>query len=79
MRKTQKEKILEYLKKFGSITWLEAYRDLGIARLGARIFELKEDGYLIESKTEHGKNRFKEKIHYSRYVLKKKRRIKNEN
>ena len=74
MRKKQTERLLDYLKKFGSITWIDAYRDLGIARLGARIFDLKEDGYLIESKTETGKNRFKEQVHYTRYTLKRKRR-----
>lgn len=40
---TQTERIYEYLKEYGSITALEALRDLGIMRLGARIFELRAE------------------------------------
>lgn len=35
--KTQKEKIIEHIKKYGSITSYEAYMDLGITQLGARL------------------------------------------
>lgn len=69
MKKTQSERIIEYLKEFGSITWIEAFRDLGIARLGARIFDLKRDGYKIIAEIEASKNRFGEPIHYARYKL----------
>lgn len=33
MRKNQKERIIEYINKFGSITSLQAYMDLGISQL----------------------------------------------
>lgn len=40
--------VLAYLKRCGSITPLEALRELGVMRLGARIFELREAGHPIE-------------------------------
>lgn len=74
MRKTQKERVIDYIKKFGSITSYEAFRDLGITRLSARVYELKEDGYKFKSKTEFKKNRFGDQVYYARYELAKKRR-----
>lgn len=41
---TQKDRIRKYLDDFGSITQLEAIRDLGIMRLGARIWEMVRAG-----------------------------------
>ena len=35
---TQKEMVLQYMQDFGSITPVQAFQDLGIMRLGARIF-----------------------------------------
>lgn len=39
-RPTQCDKVLAYLDEHGSITALDALMDLGIMRLGARIWEL---------------------------------------
>ena len=66
---TQKERIRKYLDDFGSITPLEALRDLGIMRLGARIYDLKRRGYPIISSTEQGRNRYGEPTHWARYTL----------
>ena len=41
---TQKDEILAYMKKNNGITTMQAFRHLGITRLSARIFDLKEDG-----------------------------------
>lgn len=46
---TQKDKIIAYIKKHGSITPLDALREFGCMRLATRIFELKEDGYKIKT------------------------------
>ena len=70
-RKTQRERVLEYIKRFGSITSLQAYKDLGVTRLSAVIFELKASGYNITSSTISSKNRYGELCHYSKYTLKK--------
>lgn len=43
-RTNQKEKILDYINKHGSITSYKAYLDLGITQLATRIKELKEKG-----------------------------------
>ena len=47
MKTTQNQRILNYLKEFGSITQLEALKDLGIMRLASRISELRAMGTKI--------------------------------
>ena len=49
--KTHKERLLEYLKEYKSITSLEAIRDLGNTRLSATIFILKDEGHNIETES----------------------------
>jgi len=63
----QKDQIRKYLSDFGSITPLEAMRDLGIMRLGARIWELIREGEPIVRETETGKNRYGKTTRYARY------------
>ena len=64
---TQKEQIRQYLDDFGSITPLEALRDLGIMRLGARIHEMRKAGEQIIPETEYSQNRYGKMTHYARY------------
>lgn len=66
---TQKEMILEYLKKYGSITQAEAIAALGCYRLPARIGELKARGIRIKRRMEEGLNRFGERTRYARYSM----------
>jgi len=66
---TQKEKILEHLKKHGSITDLDAYRMYAIRRLGARIWDLRSEGFVITSKQTKGKNRFGQTTHFTTYTM----------
>lgn len=66
---TQCEKIIDYINEFGSITTYEAFIDLGIARLASRICDLKKEGYPIVSETISAKNRYGEKVHYSKYRM----------
>jgi len=65
----QTQKVIDYMKEFGSITPLEAFRDLGIMRLGARIWDIEHQGVEIKHETEYAQNRFGDKIHYTRYSL----------
>lgn len=37
----QCDKIIRYIKDFGSITTMQAFQDLGITRLSGRIYDLK--------------------------------------
>lgn len=68
---TQEEKILAYMERHGSITPLEAMNELGVMRLGARIFDLKESGVKIITDTVTGTNRDGERVRYARYRLEK--------
>ena len=64
---TQKDRIRKYLDDFGSITWLDAASDIGVARLAARISEMIREGDPIIADMETGKNRYGETTHYARY------------
>lgn len=55
MKTTQCQRILDYMDQFGSISTLEAFRDLGVARLASRIHDLKDMGYNIKSETNQQK------------------------
>lgn len=65
----QKERVLQYMQEFGSITPVQAFADLGIMRLSARIFDLEADGVQIGRQTEKAKNRYGEAVHYTRYFI----------
>ena len=69
MKTTQKQRIINYIREFGSISSWEAYSDLGITQLGARIDQLKKEGYEFKSKWVSNTNRFGEKTDYKRYYL----------
>lgn len=69
MKTTQKQRIINYIREFGSITSLDAYKDLGITQLATRIKELKEQGYEFRTEWESSKNRYEEKVDYKRYYL----------
>lgn len=63
----QKNMVLDYIREFGSITPLDGFRDLGITRLSAVVFNLREEGHDIEKVIETGKNRFGNRTRYARY------------
>ena len=69
MKVSQKDRIVNYIRQFGSITSWEAYQDLGVMQLGARIDQLKKEGYEFETKWETKKNRFGEPVSFKRYYL----------
>ena len=66
---TQCERILRHLRDFGSITAQEAMQEYGVARLAARISDLRDAGVAIVSETATGKNRYGETTHFSVYSL----------
>lgn len=66
---TQNERILNYINDFGSITQLEALRDLGVMRLASRISDLRKNGWSIVSQREAVENRYGEKCYIKRYRL----------
>lgn len=66
---TQSDIILDHLEHIGGITQAEAFEQYGIARLGARIWDLKRSGHSIMTTMEAGENRFGEPCRYARYFL----------
>lgn len=64
---SQKKMVLDYIREFGSITPIDAFRDLGVTRLSAIVFLLKEEGHDIDAVIEIGKNRFGNRTRYARY------------
>lgn len=64
---SQKQMVLDYIREFGSITPIDAFRDLGVTRLAAKVFELKKDGHDIRTEREHCKSRFGQTTRYARY------------
>tara|TARA_R110000824_G_scaffold218869_5_gene405610 strand:- start:9476 stop:9727 length:252 start_codon:yes stop_codon:yes gene_type:complete len=68
---TQKNIILEYLKKNKSITSWEAIQNFHITRVADVILRLRADGHNIETERINGKNsRTLKKVQYARYVYK---------
>lgn len=65
-----KNRVLNYILEFGSITQLEAYRDLGCSRLSEYIRQLRLD-YPIDDIWEKGQNRWGEKTNWKRYFIRK--------
>lgn len=66
---TQSERVMKYIDEFGSISSMEAFADLGITRLSARVFELEKKGVRFNRKQEAAKNRYGEKVYYTRYSI----------
>lgn len=66
---TQTDRVLDYLTQFGSITALEALRDLGIMHLSSRITELRQKGYAVNREMIEVKNRWGEKTFVARYKM----------
>lgn len=63
----QTTRILNYIDTFGSISSMEAFVDLGITRLAARIHDIEETGVRIARQMEKTTNRFGEPVRYMRY------------
>ncbi len=57
------------VREIGVITPMEAMAQYGIMRLGARIWDLKNQGYNIETTMVRGKNRFGEATCWASYRL----------
>lgn len=69
-QKTQKELILDHLRNFGTLEPLEALRESGIYRLGARISELQSQGVRISKEMVASKSSITGKtVHFAKYRL----------
>lgn len=67
MKAKQTDRVLAYIREFGSITQLDALRDLGVMRLASRVSDLNREGFMITGKMEAVKNRYGETCYIKRY------------
>lgn len=65
-----RERVLNYIVTFGSITTKQAFEDLGCTRLSEYIRQLRLD-YEIDDEIETGTNRYGESVHWKKYFLRK--------
>lgn len=68
---SQNEMVLNWLKGKHKLTPLEAMQRWGIMRLGARIYDLKRQGYKIKAETVQVYNRFGDRCKVAQYSLSK--------
>ena len=61
--KSQKDMVLWHLKSFKTLTSYQAFKEYGITRLSAIIFNIRKEGYYISSKTETIKNTKAQQCH----------------
>lgn len=66
---TQTDRVKSYIEQFGSITSLEAFRDIGVTRLSAAIYNLRRSGINVVSVREQQKNRYGEETAFNRYSI----------
>ena len=64
-----REKVLDYINEFGSITTFQAFMDLGCTRLSEYIRELRLE-YNIKDEWINVINRYGKKIKYKKYYIK---------
>lgn len=64
---TQVERIIDYIKRYGSITPLDALKEFGCMRLASRMCDIKAMGYGVVREFEHSKTRSGEPVKYARY------------
>ena len=74
MTKTARDRVLEHLKKYKTITSWEAIQNYGITRLSEYIRQLRRDGYVIASNWTQNINRYGDKVRYVIYELKENRK-----
>ena len=65
----QIETVLNHLTTRGPITPREAIELYGILRLGARIYDLKQMGFVIQRQLVEDTNRYGNTVRYARYSL----------
>jgi|TARA_R110000737_G_scaffold1032_1_gene2980 hypothetical protein len=66
---SQKQRVLVYLKEGKAITSLDAFYELGITRISAVIYNLKQDGHVIDKENKTVLNRFGEPCTVASWTL----------
>lgn len=68
-RMSQKQRVINHLLMYGSITDSDARKLYGISRLSGRIYDLRRELWPIKTMPERGLNMFGEETVYGRYVM----------
>ena len=68
MKITMKDRVLKYIKDFGSITSKQAFEDLGCTRLSEYIRQLRKE-MIIDDKWIKARNRYGEKVEFKMYWI----------
>ena len=63
-----KQRIIDYINDFGSITTFQAFTDLGCTRLSEYIRQIREERKVLD-KTISTKNRYGEKVWYKEFYF----------
>lgn len=66
---SMKQRILNHLEKYGSITTWEAIQNYGCTRISEYIRELRAEDYNIETVWTTNKNRYGDNVRYGIYKL----------
>ena len=66
---TQEERVLDYIGEHGSITLLQAIKEIGVLSLSSRISSLRKKGYPIASEMVCVKNRYQESCKVKMYYF----------
>lgn len=69
VKRTQRARIVMWFETHDTLNSQEASFHLGIARLTARISELRDFGFIIESNRVNTLNKWGEKTHYVDYKI----------
>ncbi len=65
----QTRRVLEWLREHDSLNPLQAWQELGIYRLSAKIDHLRKAGFKVRTDRRVVQNRVKEECHVAFYVL----------
>lgn len=66
---SQNERLLNHLQNNGSINPMQAWQELGIYRLAARVKNLRDDGYHVVGSKVEVPNRFGEVCRVAEYKI----------
>lgn len=70
MRKGAKERVIEYIEQFGSITTFQAFQDLGITRLSEYIRQIRQERVVLDE-TIATTNRYGDRTWYKKFYFQK--------
>ena len=65
---TQKQSILQWFKEHHTLNRVEAFTELGIFELSARICELKKAGYFFKKEQKSKLNKYDKRFYFVEYT-----------